>query len=267
MSGTARPGSAPGSQRLEVAPGRWLQVHDEGPRSAPTLVLLHALGTDSSLWAPQRAALRERRRIICIDAPGHGGSPPWSELTLQALGESVWQVTDQLGASRVCLAGTSMGAVTALHAAGLRPQQVQRLVLCGARLVRSATQGADLRERAGQALQDLAAIAEEMVGRWFPAASSATPAMRDAVRQTLLHTSPQGYASCAAALDSYDLSPQLQLVQDRAWLVAGTLDGDVPEHFRMLARSFAAHLVLLDGVGHFPALERPEALAPLLTWE
>ncbi|MFD4544941.1 alpha/beta fold hydrolase [Streptomyces sp. NPDC058466] len=45
-----------------------------GPEAAPPLVLLHALGEDSTDWAEVVPALARRRRVYALDLRGHGRS-------------------------------------------------------------------------------------------------------------------------------------------------------------------------------------------------
>ena len=162
--------SPPRRERLiEVAPGCRLNVIEEGAESAAagsTLVFLHALGTDSSIWRSQREHFRATHRVVCIDAPGHGQSPSWPELTLRAFSAAVWRVADDLEIARLTFVGTSMGAVVALDAALQQPDRVDLAVLCGARLVRNDAQAHDLHCRSSSALHgDLEQVAQAMVDR------------------------------------------------------------------------------------------------------
>ncbi len=80
------------------------------------------------LWDP----LREGWEVLRVDARGHGasagGSDPrayrWPELAGDLLA-----LADALGHPRMILAGASMGAATALHAAVSAPERVDALVL------------------------------------------------------------------------------------------------------------------------------------------
>lgn len=263
--------------RLTVGPGRHVHVIDQGPADGRPLLLLPALGTDTGIWQAQVPLAAAGYRVVRIDAPGHGQSPDWPAtpaLSLDGLAATVWQVCDQLGISDCTLAGTSMGAVIALRAAALTPQRVRRLILCGARLQRQDAQAQELGQRLSMAQGDLERVATTMLARWFPQLHDATAFARDAddsrraalltfmqqVGQMVRGTSPISYAACATALQRYDLLPELTLLQDKTVLLTGALDEGVPDHFGALqALCPAARLIVLPGIGHFPALEAPTA--------
>jgi len=251
-------------QLVALSAGHALHVVDEGQGDAEPLVLLHALGTDASLWDAQARHFAPARRVLRIDAPGHGSTPPWprGSVTLGTLAEAVWSLLDGLQVDRVVLVGTSMGAVVALQAAALQPARVHRLVLCGAHLVRAAAASAELSRRSEAAMQHggMERVARTMLDRWFPPASAAAGGPGVAhVRHMLLQTDPGSYAACAHAMAAYDLSPHLAALQDRSLLVTGECDGDVAMHFQALQQAYPGLQTLcIPAAGHFPAYDMPD---------
>jgi pimeloyl-ACP methyl ester carboxylesterase len=89
-------------------------------------------GEDATGVFGWRDALGDSWRVIRYDARGHGASAAsrdesdyaWPNLALDELA-----VLDELGLERAVLGGASMGAATALHAAALAPERVEKLVL------------------------------------------------------------------------------------------------------------------------------------------
>jgi pimeloyl-ACP methyl ester carboxylesterase len=101
---------------------------DEG--SGPPIVLLHGLEMDRSLFEPQVDALRDRYRVVTIDAPGHGDSAP------VPVGIDFWQyadmvagVADQLAIESAVWGGQSMGGFTIMRLALAHPERVKGLAL------------------------------------------------------------------------------------------------------------------------------------------
>lgn len=241
------------------------------PTTAPPLVLLHALGTDMSIWSALAQQMQASRTVIRIDAPGHGQSPAWpaGTVTLHALARSVVAALEQVGTSGpLDMLGTSMGAVVALQAAEFAPAMVRRLVLVGALLVRSDTSAQDMRSRSTTIVQTgMGPLTETMLTRWFPPRSEGIdePAMAQ-LRALMLQTDPHAYAACSDALASYELSQALRAHQHNSLLIAGADDGAIPEQFAQMQRDMPAlTLVTMAETGHFPHLQRPLEFTDLVT--
>lgn len=100
-----------------------------GQEAAPPLVLLHALGEDSTDWAEVAPALARGRRVYALDLRGHGRSDWPGDYSLELMRADVLQFLDALGLGTVELIGHSMGGVVAYLLAQDRPRRVSRLVL------------------------------------------------------------------------------------------------------------------------------------------
>ena len=50
-----------------------LNVAIAGRDDGPTVLMMHSIGCDLTLWDPQVAALSKDFRIVRFDARGHGG--------------------------------------------------------------------------------------------------------------------------------------------------------------------------------------------------
>lgn len=80
-----------------------------------TLVMLHGLMEDSTVWQDMEPHLSKEFRLIKIDLPGHGKSEMSGEVhTMELMAQKVKQVTDELGLADFHLLGHSMGGYTAL---------------------------------------------------------------------------------------------------------------------------------------------------------
>ena len=122
------------ARRLVELEGRRIGVIDEGPREAPVITFLHALGSNADLWRGDAAALSDRYRVVSMDARGHGASdvvePAGSFDDLVADVVAVW---DALGIERSAVVGLSLGGMTAFGLALAHPERVTGIVAADCR--------------------------------------------------------------------------------------------------------------------------------------
>src|SRR5271166_3578409 len=97
----------------------WVGAPPEATGGPRPLVLAHGFTQTGRLWGTFGARLAERRPLLAVDLPGHGGSgevradlPVSGDLVLAA------------GPARVDLLGYSLGARVALHAALAQPDRI-----------------------------------------------------------------------------------------------------------------------------------------------
>ena len=149
----AKYGVAP-SQKLQLADGRTIHLRDEGPRTAPVIVLLHGSNADLHTWQPWVDRLKADYRVIRFDQRGHGltGPAPDGDYRTDAFVADVDALADRLGLERFVLAGNSMGGGIAMAYAIEHPERLDGLVLVDAG-------GADIKRKgSGNLLFTLAGI-------------------------------------------------------------------------------------------------------------
>lgn len=112
--------------------GPWqLHVRQSGPPDAPAVVLLHGFGSSLQTWDVWAKGLATTHRVVRIDLPGSGLSPPdpahdyRDERSLAML----IALMDSLGLQRTSLVGHSMGGRIAWTFAVKFPERVDKLVL------------------------------------------------------------------------------------------------------------------------------------------
>ena len=113
-------------RRIEVQPGRFLQVEVAEPRrrGGDAALILHGFTGSAETMRGVAAGLAENRRAILVDLVGHGGSDAPLEPDAYRMGrclEDLCRVMDALGETRVHLIGYSMGARVALSFAAGHP--------------------------------------------------------------------------------------------------------------------------------------------------
>jgi pimeloyl-ACP methyl ester carboxylesterase len=84
----------------------------------PALVLVHGWANTRAIWGIHPETLSRRHRVVALDLAGHGVSgADRRDWTIDAFGEDVVAVVDQLGLASVVLVGFSMGGAVVLEAA------------------------------------------------------------------------------------------------------------------------------------------------------
>jgi pimeloyl-ACP methyl ester carboxylesterase len=86
--------------------------------SGPPLVLLHGIGSRRGVWDPVVGALARERRVIALDIPGFGDSPPdGAAATPSDFAVVLERWFAEQGLARPHVAGNSMGGAIALELA------------------------------------------------------------------------------------------------------------------------------------------------------
>jgi len=102
----------------------------EGPR---TCVLVHGLLLSQKMHRPLAKALAERgNRVVTLDLLGHGRSDRPREMwrySMSTFGEQVVALLDHLDVDEAVIAGTSLGANTALEVLSLAPERARGTVI------------------------------------------------------------------------------------------------------------------------------------------
>src|SRR4051794_9645492 len=116
----------PGSRTVRTEDGVDLHVEvEENPDSPLTVVLAHGFTARLAEWELQRAALRDRARLVLFDQRGHGRSG-WTKLTRATIDRTGRDLGEVLDATTpegpVVLAGHSMGGMSVMALARQRPE-------------------------------------------------------------------------------------------------------------------------------------------------
>jgi pimeloyl-ACP methyl ester carboxylesterase len=121
-----------GRQTLEIedASGQKVAIAYGSIGQGQPLLLLHGIGSWSYNWRSCLAPLAERFQVICVDAKGYGfsqASPLPDRIGHQVI--ELKRIIQALSPTPVCIAGESLGGLTALALAQAEPGLVQQLVV------------------------------------------------------------------------------------------------------------------------------------------
>ncbi|GAC1529744.1 MAG: alpha/beta fold hydrolase [Ramlibacter sp.] len=249
---------------VQVA-GTRLHVRDSGPRDAPAVILLHGFGASLQTWDAWAPGLAQGHRVIRLDLPGSGLSPPdpaaiYTDTRSIGL---VLALMDQLGLQQVDLVGHSIGGRIAWGFAAAHPGRVDRLVLvapdgfaspgfvygkapevpAALQVMRLALPKPLLRMNLQPAYADPQWLSDAVVDRYHDLlrAPGARTALLDRMRQTVL----------------VDPRPQLASIRAPTLLVWGERDAMIPfdnsaDYLQALPH---ARLAAIAGAGHLPQEE------------
>ena len=234
------------------------------------LVLIHGLGGTRRIWSPVIDLLAAEREVVTVDMPGFGDSPELPaglEPTAARLGAAVADLSATLGFDRPHLGGNSLGAWAALEIAkagraasvcclspaglwrrplgprrsdsrrlGLRLRPILPLILRSARL-RNALLQTTIAHPERLTRQEVAGL----IGDWLD-----SPGYEAANAQMRAHV--------------FDHPERVTVPTTIAWcsrdrLVAPPRPERMPPNTRYL---------VLEGCGHTPTWDDPEAVAALL---
>ena len=214
------------------------------------VVVLHGWGGRIESMAPVCACLQRDHRVIAIDFPGFGESPPppqaWGTADYASF---VRAVLGELEISKAHFVGHSYGAKTSLFLAATEQQLVDKLVIVGssglrtppsfkARMKRQVSKGARVVGKVGPVGQKLRdSIYDKIASTDYKDAGEMRPTLVKVVNEDLTQLLPRVAASTL--------------------IVWGTEDDAVPvAHAKTMERLIPdAGLVLFEGAGHFAYLD------------
>lgn len=248
------------------------RLHVETDGDGTPAVLWHSLFVDSTTWSALRPLLRQHRRLIIIDGPGHGKSDwPASDFTLDDCADAAAEVLDALGVSDpVDWVGNAWGGHVGLTMAAKSPDRL-RSVATIATPVRALSR----RERATivpmvcayrfvGAVPPLAdGVARALLGRAFMRSrpddtTRVVKAFRDAPRSGMHR------AMTSAMLNRPDLDPLLSRITTPTLMIVPSRDRMLPagQIHSAVTRMPCAVAVEVDGEGHVaPIIAQAEELA------
>ncbi|MCU0254450.1 MAG: alpha/beta fold hydrolase [Acidobacteria bacterium] len=248
----------------------------------PSLLLLHGFAGSAAVWSAVTERLAPARRALAIALPGHDPVRPLPASVdfhhaVHALGEELAarHGTDP-EAEPWHMVGYSMGARVGLALLLERPALFRGATLIGLHPGLPTEE-----ERAARRAEDRlwiellrgsgsAAFAAAWEARPLFASQAGAPEPARAAQRAIrrAHDAEQ----LARALETLglgsmpDLTPRLAELRLPVTLVAGGADAKfLALAQRVLPRLAFGTLVTIEGVGHNPLLERPEALASLLS--
>ena len=108
--------------------------------SGDSVILIHGVGMNASVWAPQLEALSRTCDVVAYDLLGHGGSSlPPPDARLQDYTSQLLQLLDDLAIGTAHIVGHSMGALVAIDFALTHPERTTSVAALNAVYRRTMT--------------------------------------------------------------------------------------------------------------------------------
>jgi len=243
-----------------------------GHEKDSVVVLIHGWPLNRSIWSGVAARIAAAgSRVLAPDLPGFGDSPSieLGRATVEAYADEVAKFIGAFKARRVAVAGHSFGGYVALALAEKRPDAVAALGLIASRTAadsETARRGRHdtiekVRGAGTKAL--LPGLAEKLVGaraalEWRPQATLMIERAR-----------PDGVIAALAAMAARpDRTAVFNSFAGPRLVIHGTEDGLIPvSEAARIAPSPPDVGRILDGIGHLPMWEAPEATADaVISW-
>ena len=259
------------ARAVALAGGASVSVRSAGSEEAPTVVLLHGIGSGAASWLQCALVLAASARVIAWDAPGYGVSSPLTAVAPTAgdYAARLGELLAAMGVGSCVLVGHSLGALTAAALAhGVGRPIVRRLVLISPARGYGAADQAEVREQTRRnrletlRVRGVAGIADQAPSRMLSARAS--DAARAWVRWNAAQLDPAGYAQAVEMLCSEDIERFARLGVPVEVHVGAADVVTPPDACRRIAERFGAPFALLDDAGHASPVEQAELVARVI---
>lgn len=264
---------------VEADDGGRIHVTERG--SGPPLVFLHGVSLSGVVFHHQVAALSDRFRVVVVDHRGHGRSEAGRDgHTLARLGADLVQVLAALDLRAALVVGHSMGGMALLQAwADHRVALVERVAGVG---LLSTAAHLGFAVPGWMALSSVTTpltvrgmrLSARLPGGHLPDNDLSyllarlgfgprpSPSLVDQSRRLSSAVPPTVLADLWPGIIGLDLRAVLATLTVPVEIVCGSHDRLTPRRRseELAAGLPEARLLVLDGVGHMPMLERPAAV-------
>jgi pimeloyl-ACP methyl ester carboxylesterase len=252
------------TQYLDRPEGRI--AYDDSGGSGPLVVCVPGMGDVRAVYRLLAPALgQEGYRVITTDVRGHGESSiGWTDYSAAAVGTDLVALIRHVDAGPAHIVGGSMAAASAVWAAAEDPSAVAALVLLGP-VVRDHSMNPLL-------VLTFKALLRSPAGwgwwytRLYPSAPPADlKAYVAALKRMLREPGRLSALRSMAFASKQSCTARLGDVRAPALIVMGTKDPDVPDpraEAHWLAAELGTEPLILEGIGHYPQVERPETTTP-----
>ncbi|MGH9797783.1 MAG: alpha/beta fold hydrolase, partial [Candidatus Polarisedimenticolia bacterium] len=231
-------------------------------QGSPPLLFVHGWSCDGGIWDRQVETFSRRHRVITIDLAGHGRSEAGrSRYTVPAWAEDVRAVALHLDLNGLVLVGHSLGGYVAVESARLMPERIAAVVPVDSILDAEWQPEPDRLEAFFRDFDaDFVKAATGFVRDMFR--EDADPDLVERMVARMTAAPPEVAVGGLRSVFAYDLTAALPQVHAPIRAINADRYPTKIEVNRRYAPRFEA--VIMEGVGHFPMLEKPRDFNRLL---
>lgn len=240
--------------------------------SGETLVLLHGVGMNKGVWAPEVNLLRGSFDVLVYDMWGHGESDlPTGELSLSDYTNQLANLLSELGIAKAFVAGHSMGGLIAIDFALNHTEMCLGMCALNAVFNRTPAQSEAVKKRAADlAAGGVSVNLAETLERWFgEPGRHEFPEAELLAKTLLLAVNPVGYSKAYSVFANSDKVHADRLSTLSVPALFFTADGD-PNSTPEMSKAMAAlaprgSSQVLTGHRHMMTLTAPVQVSESLT--
>lgn len=240
--------------------------------SGQILVLLHGVGMNKNVWAPEVNLLSNSFDVLIYDMWGHGESDlAEGELTLNDYTNQLVDLLSELKISSAYLAGHSMGGLIAIDFALNYPEMCLGMCALNAVFNRTPEQSEAVKKRAADlATGGITVNLAETLQRWFgDPGNHEFQEAENLAKQLLLAVNPNGYAKAYSVFANSDKVHADRLATLSVPALFFTADGDpnsTPEMSQAMASlAPTGSYKVLNGHRHMMTLTAPIQISDSLS--
>ncbi|MBI4905259.1 MAG: alpha/beta hydrolase [Acidobacteria bacterium] len=220
------------------------------------LVFVHGGLANRGFWDSQVEAFAGEHTVVTVDLAGHGDSGAdrvdWS---VPQFGADVRAVADAEGLQRMVLVGNSLGAPVAVEAALLMPGRVLGVVAVDTyQSFDFHLEPEGMKQRAAAFRADYTGCVHQMVKMLFH--TDADPEVMADAERRMQKTPPDAAAGLFLGMAGYDPAEAARRLTVPLIAINGDMYPTDVAGGRAVAKDFDA--VIMEHMGHYPMLERPE---------
>lgn len=228
-----------------------------------TVMLVHCWMCNRTFWSEQVPVLSQKYRTVAVDLPGHGAATSGREdWRVADYGDDIAGLIESLDLNDVVLVGHSMGGPVSLRAAALAGERVRGIVAV------DTLHDAEFDFSGDQVERFMAAFEADFVGTCsnFVQAMFTEEGVDDIMHRVRDTSCNASRADVGAALMRDFVNIDMPQWLSDAGVPIRAINAATPNTTRVETnRKYADfEVVLMDNVGHYLQMTRPEEFNPLL---